>query len=131
MSDHQNDPVEELKYERRDISVRAVAIFLVGIQLAMILCCVIGYGLHKGFRHWMRESMPTMSPLADFNVQAPAPRLQVDATEELEKYREEQAPLMATYGWIDTTSGIVRLPIARAKELLLERGLPARAESKS
>ena len=34
--------------------------------------------------------------------------------------------MLTTYGWMDRNAGIVRLPIERAKELILERGLPVR-----
>ena len=33
---------------------------------------------------------------------------------------------LSTYGWIDQGAGTVRMPIDRAKDLALERGLPAR-----
>jgi hypothetical protein len=36
---------------------------------------------------------------------------------------EENAAL-ATYGWVDRDAGIVRIPIERAMELLVLRGLP-------
>jgi hypothetical protein len=36
---------------------------------------------------------------------------------------EERAAL-TTYGWVDRKSGVVRMPIERAMELLVERGLP-------
>ena len=32
-----------------------------------------------------------------------------------------------TYGWVDKNAGVVRMPIDRAKRLLLERGLPGAA----
>jgi hypothetical protein len=34
--------------------------------------------------------------------------------------------MLTTYGWMDQNAGVVRLPIERAKELILERGLPVR-----
>ena len=42
----------------------------------------------------------------------------------MRSYAESQEKLLNTYGWIDRQNGIVRLPIDRAMELLLERGLP-------
>jgi hypothetical protein len=36
---------------------------------------------------------------------------------------EENAAL-TTYGWVDRDAGIVRMPIERAMEILVERGLP-------
>ena len=34
-----------------------------------------------------------------------------------------------SYGWVDQTSGVVRIPVDRAIELSLERGFPTRAAS--
>jgi hypothetical protein len=43
--------------------------------------------------------------------------------------RPPQADLLEGYGWVDREAGVVRLPIERAMELLLERGLPTRPEA--
>lgn len=40
------------------------------------------------------------------------------------RLREER--ILSTYGWTDETAGTVRIPIDRAVELLLKRGLPVR-----
>ena len=32
--------------------------------------------------------------------------------------------ILSTYGWTDKKAGVVRIPIDRAMELQLERGLP-------
>ena len=37
--------------------------------------------------------------------------------------------MLTTYGWVDKNAGTVRIPIDRAKELLLERGLPVRGHA--
>jgi hypothetical protein len=59
----------------------------------------------------------------------PSPRIQPDPRVDLRNYAESQEKLLNTYGWIDRQNGIVRLPIDRAMELLLERGLPTRSGS--
>ena len=38
--------------------------------------------------------------------------------------------LIESYGWVDQKQGIVRVPIKRAMELLVERGLPVKDEAK-
>ena len=45
----------------------------------------------------------------------------------MQSYYQSQQHLLNTYGWIDRQNGVVRLPIDRAMELLLQRGLPVRA----
>jgi hypothetical protein len=47
---------------------------------------------------------------------------------DLGQIRAEEDAVLTTYGWIDEQGGIVRIPVERAMELLVERGLPARAQ---
>src|SRR5689334_24743956 len=41
--------------------------------------------------------------------------------------REAEDRILHGYAWIDQSSGTVRIPIARAMQLLVQRGIPARA----
>ena len=54
----------------------------------------------------------------------PEPRLQVNAPEDLKKLHEQEDSVLNSYGWVDKQNGIVRIPIGRAIDLLIERGLP-------
>jgi hypothetical protein len=45
----------------------------------------------------------------------------------LQRFRESEDAVLTTYGWVDKNANTVRIPIERAKALLLERGLPVRA----
>jgi hypothetical protein len=58
--------------------------------------------------------------------QTPQPALMVDEPAVLGAYRAMQDDKLNTYGWVDQAMGTVRLPIERAKDLVLERGLPVR-----
>lgn len=57
----------------------------------------------------------------------PEPRLQTNPREDLRKLREAEDAVLDSYGWVDRNAGVVRIPIAEAMKLTLERGLPARA----
>ena len=57
---------------------------------------------------------------------ASVPSLLLREPMNLQKFREEEEHLLTSYGWVDQNAGVVRLPIDRAKALLLERGLPVR-----
>lgn len=63
---------------------------------------------------------PNDEPLQRF----PGPNLQRDPSLDLAALREREDKLLNTYGWIDREAGTVRLPIDRAMDLLVERGLP-------
>lgn len=55
------------------------------------------------------------------------PRLQLAPPEDLKRFRASEEVELNTYGWINRTDGVVRIPVERAMELVLERGLPVRA----
>ena len=57
---------------------------------------------------------------------APFPRLQVSPPLDLQAFRAREEAELSTYGWLNRTAGIVRLPIERAMELVLQEGLPTR-----
>ena len=46
------------------------------------------------------------------------------AAEDLQKMYAKQQQELETYAWEDRKAGIVRIPIERAMDLLLEKGLP-------
>ncbi len=43
----------------------------------------------------------------------------------LRDVRAQQLAAATTYGWVNKEAGVVRVPIERAKQLILEAGLPA------
>jgi hypothetical protein len=66
---------------------------------------------------------PSLKPLERF----PAPTLQVLPHDELLALRAREDQTLTNYGWADRTNRVVRIPIARAMELISQRGLPVSA----
>ncbi len=58
----------------------------------------------------------------------PEPRLQVDEAADLAAMHRAEDSALTSYGWVNKDSGLVRVPVARAMELLVKEGLPARGE---
>ena len=54
----------------------------------------------------------------------PSPRLQDDDVRDMHMLRANEEKYMNQYVWIDKNSGSVRIPVARAMEVLAARGLP-------
>ena len=59
----------------------------------------------------------------------PNPRLEEDERGQLNEIRTDEEKNLYSYGWVDEKAGTVRIPIERAMDLLVERGLPVRAQS--
>ena len=71
---------------------------------------------------------PDLKPLQRF----PAPDLELDdGHNDSTSLRQQQADQLNSYGWIDKSHGVVRIPIERAMDLLLLKGLPVRTNSLS
>ncbi len=54
----------------------------------------------------------------------PAPRLQINPRRELDAFRRTEEKKLSTYGWTNQDRGIVHIPIERAMDLTIVRGLP-------
>jgi len=56
----------------------------------------------------------------------PAPSLELDdGHADYLALRQQQSEKLNSYGWVDRSNGIVRIPIDRAMDLIASRGLPA------
>lgn len=114
-------------YEQRDTNNRALAYFAVILILTVVLAMVFVRFVFDYFQ----KTQPLGPPATPFESTVtrtlpPLPRLQVTPAEDLEQYKYEQQRTLETYGWVDKRMGVVRIPIDRAMDLLLQRGLPAR-----
>ena len=71
-----------------------------------------------------------LSPLANPEQLPPTPRLQVSSGQDLKELRARETALLQGYHWVNKDLGVVGIPVERAIELLAQRGLPAREETK-
>jgi hypothetical protein len=119
-------------FEERDASIKGLVQF--AIWMAVVLAVTL-VGMKWTFDYFKRtEPMgPTASPLVTESqrVLPPSPRLQSQPHRELADYCLAQQQEVTTYSWVDQGSGVVHIPVDRAMDLILERGLPARPSSEA
>jgi hypothetical protein len=58
----------------------------------------------------------------------PKPVLEPDEGGELNTKVQDQDSVLASYDWVNQDTGVVRIPIEKAMDLLAQRGLPVRPE---
>jgi hypothetical protein len=56
----------------------------------------------------------------------PAPQLEAESGQTLDPYRAAEERRLTSYGWVDRSNGVARIPIDRAMQLTAQRGLPSR-----
>ena len=119
----------DVAHEHSDISIRAIVLFLAMLVVVVVVTDIAMWGLLKGLQSIERSNDPFVTPLAAAPGQLPAePRLQTTPWVDLRQFREDELKRLHAYGWVDQKAGVGHLPIERAKELLLERGLKSRTD---
>ncbi|MBI6908297.1 hypothetical protein [Pseudomonas palleroniana] len=100
----------------------ARVIVLLGGAIALSLGGVAW--LLSGYRHHLPMQPPPMSTLERQDVKPPEPRLLANPRQAGEQQLADQRLHLESYGWVDRAHHIVHLPLAQARQLLLERGWP-------
>ncbi len=114
-------------HETRDATVRYIIYFGLGMAVSVLAAFLVSWGLLRFLENYQSLGSPA-SPLAKGRVLPPAgvPRLQAHPRQDLAKYLAHEKEILDTYGWVDKKDGIVRIPIERAMNILLQNGLPTR-----
>lgn len=111
------------QHEQSDANVSAVGKFAAGLLFLMVFAMALMWYLFD-YLAGRPEPGPEPSPMATGRELPPEPRLQVTPPTDLELTRQKEDEMLNSYGWVDREAGVVRIPIDRAMDLLLERGLP-------
>jgi hypothetical protein len=110
------------------VSYRGIVWFVVILALTTLVCEGIVVGMFKYFDRPAATAGVVRAPLsAPQGTMPPPPNLLTDEPGNLKHFRQTEEETLHTYGWSDKNAGVVRIPIDRAKALLLERGLPTAA----
>ncbi len=131
----------ETSFEREDLSTRGVFVFMFGLAVVGVVIYFIIIGMYSFLDRYERARMQTTGPLA--NTTGPAAR--VVTRDYMEKFKDNGAPMLEndergqfknfllqqedqlnSYGWVNQQSGVAHIPIKRAMDLIVERGLPVR-----
>ena len=118
----------EVHHEESDVDIRAIFGFGAGLIAVAIVVHVAILLLFNFFDSRAKQQAAAAYPLATQQGERlpPEPRLQTEPREDLAALRAREDETLRSYGWVYRNAGVVRIPIDRAMELTLQRGLPAR-----
>jgi hypothetical protein len=126
-------------FEHEDLRSSGPLYFFAALALLGLVIYLVMFGMYRFLDSYAKAHQPPLSPMATpqadtravthENVQTfPQPRLEENERSQLRQLIEDQDRKLATYDWVDKDRGTVRIPIDRAMELIVERGLPVRGE---
>jgi hypothetical protein len=109
-------------YELLDIpSSRPIWLFIISIFGLLLFAYVLGIVLVSVQGAQVRDA----SHAVDVNSPQvpPGPRIEGDPTVDGERIVREATERLESYGWVNQRQGIAHVPIERAMELLLDKGV--------
>jgi hypothetical protein len=114
------------RYETSDANFRSIMLAAAGLFGLMVFGLLVSWGAYALFYQHSEDPGAEPKTFTKPDVLPPGPVLQPDPHEELLVLRSAEDSVLMTYGWVDGEKSIARVPISRAMELTLEKGLPSR-----
>lgn len=117
-------------HETRDANIHTLIYW--GIALAFLLFSgfAVGYITFRFFTSQENVGQPP-TVFQTRRTLPPEPRLQVNAPQDLRQYYENEQKILNSYGWVSKSTGVVQIPIDRAMDLLIQKGLPYRGQAET
>ena len=118
-------------HEERDLTLRPIVLAGAGLVLVLVFVAVAMFGLYRVFATREARLSPPQNALAAAEGPRlpPQPRLQVQPIRDLRELHTAEDNILEHYAWVDRAAGVVRIPIARAIELLAAKGGEAGGKS--
>lgn len=105
-----------------ELNLKALIIFAASLSAVVIAVAGLMWAASSALRGSLAEQDPPQPILPAARVQPlpPQPRLQIRPEEDLRLLREKEEFLLSTFAWVDQASGLARVPIDTAMDLLAE-----------
>jgi hypothetical protein len=120
-------------YETRDVRIRPLLVFAAGLTVVGVVVYLVIFVMIRLFSGQAAKEDALLAPSSLAQPAAPGeerlppePRIQVNPAGDLKMLRDREDAILTTYGWVDRTAGVVRVPVDVAMKLVLEEGLPVR-----
>jgi len=130
MADTNAHHADQIPVEGDGVSYSGIVWFVVILTVTTVFCQLLVWGLFEYMQSREFARDPARSIVAaPTGTPPPTPNLLTDEPANLKHFRDAEKTTLETYGWVDQNAGTVRLPIEKAKQLILERGLPVRGSA--
>jgi len=133
----------ETGFEREDLGTRGVFAFMIGLAIFGAVIYFIIVGMYSFLDKYERSQMATASPLVTSKgamsrvvtqdymdkqfKENGAPMLETNERGQFRDFLVNQENQLNSYGWVDEKADVAHIPIERAMELTVQRGLPVYA----
>ena len=116
---HEENP--DVGYEVADANIRQVVIAGIGLAVATAIACFAMYFL---FNLLKKSGGPAqaVNPMAPARTMPPEPRVEDKPWMQHVNVLTKDDQTLNTYGWTNKGAGLVRIPIDKAMDIVVQRG---------
>lgn len=139
----------DAEFESQDLGAKPIYWSLVGLAVLLLVAYGAMHGLYYALNQYSlhQAEKAEHNPLVKVTVDPeqrrdtayaptqdaikhtfPEPRLEEDERAELNGVRGPEEEQLNSYGWVNEKTGTVHIPIERAMQLIVQRGLPTRPQ---
>ena len=118
-------------HERTDAQVRPLVIFLILMTGGVLFSFALTTILFEFFTQRVESKTAPAHALKIVDEEPAGPLLQVVPGLDLRQMKAAEQERYSGYGWVDQRGKVVHIPVEKAIDLMLEKGLPARQEQGS
>lgn len=110
-----------------DVSLKGILIFLGLLALTLTVSYAALTGMERHLeakarqRDRLAERLGASASVDSSRPYFPYPREQTNGEVDLQALRAREDAELNSYGWIDKTAGVIRIPIDRAMDLMVQR----------
>jgi hypothetical protein len=125
------NPPSASGHEHTDVNVSMIIQFAAWLTASAVIVHILMWFTFAAFANVRENKGDAEYPLAlQQGPRLPSgPRLQAKPANEIYDFRLRENAALDGYSWVDKGAGTVRIPIAEAMRLTVERGLPARTDA--
>jgi len=106
-----------------ELDLRSIVGFTVGVLVVTLFAVAVMWWMSTSFKRQEEATDRAPSPIPEARLDSilPGPRLQSTSPRDMDELRARDREVLTTYGWVDPSQGVARIPVDRAIQLMLER----------
>lgn len=128
-------------FEREDLGSKPIFAFIISVVVIGVVVYYTIWGMFRVLDMYEAKDQKSVSPLVQIQRANPRevskgvantfpqPRLEEDERTEINDVRYAEEEQLNSAGWVDQSAGVAHIPISRAMQLIVERGLPTKPQT--
>jgi hypothetical protein len=115
-----------------ELDVKTIVGFAVGLAVFTLVVLAVMWWMSGFFKREEEAKDTPPSPLVEARGDPipPGPRLRAAPPRDLADLRARDDEMLTTYGWVDKSRGVARIPVDRAMSILVDKGLGPNTQKK-